>query len=874
MGQYASESADIVDRLSRSGDLPQEANHLMDSFAKRNGWRPSELLSAAPETRDYVAGHVVVEHGLSHTATITFLRDRRSFASLDSDTRLRIASLSYNNLVDWQIFPDVNGAAFLYTRSDLLEPEFVSQKGGSADPWTSTYFCKHIISRSRPKIPALNESLIDTIRHWRRVLHSELGEAAASNEILGDIFNAIILLRAVEDMKKWKGDIGSSQRIMLDPSDTHDEKSGFSLIETAAERLGVSEWISSNIKNIRAIDRIPIKLQEHIIYDFYQNRYSPFQYDFSIISKHALGRIYEDYVGMLRAETSPQLYLFHKMSKVERERALAAVYTPQYIGSFFRRLWEQHNAPIDIRKARILDPACGSGILLRSMVEAKLQANRCWQGEAPDNTFVQDVQGIDIDPAACSAAYLSLSLLHLLEYGELPQESPILNLETIQWAIETGETEKYDIIVANPPYVGWNAMPVSMQQRVIELLGENKKSKPDLYMAFLYLAATSVVIGGMIMFVIPFQFLNSQSAAAIRRHISDQFDVVALVDLSAVNVFDYGVYVILLVCRRRETGSISVRPRATVVKCRAAVGAALADAVEGRSHVGDDYETFQISQDHFQREHWEVLSPDQMQLLEKLEKFPRLDQFYRVMQGAISGCDSAFVLEANLIPQEELDVWAPLLRDREIIRFGCPEITERRMFYPFRNNEKLTEDQLRGEYPWTWNKLISSSAVLHDRGAVQKEKLRWWEPERTRDPSVMLTPKVVCPELMAFPRFGIDLGGKFVVSHSPYIINMQDGSSPELLKYLCAILNSTIGFWQMTQAATRYQRGFAKILPRNLKSLRLPNPSALPPSVFKRLCEIADSKKLSIDLDALDNIVSDAYELSVHERSFFGNPPL
>ena len=69
--------------------------------------------------------------------------------------------------------------------------------------------------------------------------------------------------------------------------------------------------------------------------------------------------------------------------------------------------------PIAFKRLKTLEPAVGSGIFLRTLLE--MQCDPLQERVTTDliETAFSNVLGIDIDPNAVQAALLSLSLLHL-----------------------------------------------------------------------------------------------------------------------------------------------------------------------------------------------------------------------------------------------------------------------------------------------------------------------------------------------------------------------------------------------------------------------------------------------------------------------------
>ena len=61
-----------------------------------------------------------------------------------------------------------------------------------------------------------------------------------------------------------------------------------------------------------------------------------------------------------------------------------------------------------------------------------------------------------------------------------------------------------------------------------------------------------------------------------------------------------------------------------------------------------------------------------------------------------------------------------------------------------------------------------------------------------RNPRELLAPKIVTPEVILSPRFAADIRGKWIVSHSPFIVPKAPYDSTETLLLLTAILNSNV----------------------------------------------------------------------------------
>jgi hypothetical protein len=134
----AMQSFELYNRLTEWNLGTQDCRRNLLEFAEINGWTPSD---AVPEERDQSpsSGHLVVEHGMDNTAVITFLRHGNPFNQLQLSQQIDILSLSYNNLVDWHLFPDRDGLLLVHNRTKPISQKRVSIADNRA-AWHSQSF--------------------------------------------------------------------------------------------------------------------------------------------------------------------------------------------------------------------------------------------------------------------------------------------------------------------------------------------------------------------------------------------------------------------------------------------------------------------------------------------------------------------------------------------------------------------------------------------------------------------------------------------------------------------------------------------------------------------------------------------------------------
>lgn len=132
-----------------------------------------------------------------------------------------------------------------------------------------------------------------------------------------------------------------------------------------ATPASIIEW--DTLEPFDSLDNLTLS---ELLSDFYRNRYARyFEYDFALMSKHALSRIYEHYVSVLRLPYSPQISLFPRLPEERLERSYGNVYTPEFIARFFARYLRKELSLRSFQRLNAVDPACGSGIFLRVLLE-------------------------------------------------------------------------------------------------------------------------------------------------------------------------------------------------------------------------------------------------------------------------------------------------------------------------------------------------------------------------------------------------------------------------------------------------------------------------------------------------------------------------
>ncbi|MCK9611566.1 MAG: N-6 DNA methylase [Bacteroidales bacterium] len=845
----------------------------LENFSNYLGWYPSDIIEDKNKN-SITTGHLFVEHGLENSAVISFIQSKYLFTKLTEIEKLNLFSVSYNNLVDLHISIDRLNACGTHNRLGENNLIHFGSNEDEINLKSSTYSELLQERRIKPIYKTLDDTIIDTISFWKRIISSEL-DNTVNNEQLSSFFNSIIFLRAIEDYNYNLSPGAFNKNNLNRILESQKIEKYSNLILNFLEQYKIkdipNDLIDFNI--LKVFDKLNSRTLYQLFQDFYQNKYSHYEYDFSIISKHALSRLYEKYVSILEIKETEQLSFFSPIPEEKFNKNSGSYYTPQFIARFFTKYLEFNIKDIYSKNLTILEPAVGSGIFIRTFLERQIETNH---KEGLDNNIFKNIIAVDKNKTACNAANLSLSLLHLVSYGELPKDKiQIVNDDSLAFFKESKYEESVDIIISNPPYIKYNSLDAITRKSLKEFLGELSFGKTDLYIAFVKIAIQTLKEGGYGCFVLPNTFLTTDSCQSIRKELFDTCSIECIVDLSdnRQRIFEEaGVYPILLIFKK----SI-IKSNAIISKIQDNTGQAIHHILKKDYVENDNFSVYEVDHNFFNRNKWFLLPPTELSLKNKISKNPNIKDFFDVRTGFASGHVDAFTLSKNQIPKGEESIYVPYLEDRKMNSFSPRKEVEEYFFYPFINDSKISEEELLNNYPKTYRHLKKFESDLLKRNEVKKGNIKWWMPNRPRSPKFMLVPKILTPHLIFTPKFNIDIEGKFAISRSPFLVLKKEYDNTDLLYYFTGILNSTVCLWYLISHAPKYQNGFAMLEPTYIKGLPIPSPFQEDTNKRKLVQDVLNLVKkriISNEFESLglekqiDSTVAELYNLTSTEKSF------
>lgn len=447
----------------------------------------------------------------------------------------------------------------------------------------------------------IDKQLLEDMIHFREILSKSVTSNNSEKQLSQDdldesvqrILDRLIFIRNAEDRELEGNQLQSKAR------EWENRGKGNLIREILGIYKDYDDKYNSKLFAKHLADNLIIENDTllEVIYGLNHSNDDSYRYDFSLIESDVLGSIYEQYLGNILKKTPKRARL--EESKTHRKEQ-GIYYTPSYIVDYIVKNtvgeYIKTHTPEEIRNVRILDPACGSGSFL---IRAYKELEDYWNGyykknkqipkaiknitqskfEVDSNSdslefysvkseiLMNNIFGVDLDPKAVEIAQLNLLLqiserkrrLPLLQnnikVGNSLIDDPKVSNRAFKWKEEFPEimnSEGFDIIIGNPPYVRIQ----NLDEKESEFFNEHYESaikNYDIYVLFIEESMRLLKKDGNLGFILPSKFINADYGIGIRNVISRSKTLYRFVDFKDVQIFDTATnYTCLLFLKNTE----------------------------------------------------------------------------------------------------------------------------------------------------------------------------------------------------------------------------------------------------------------------------------------------------------------------------------
>jgi len=466
-----------------------------------------------------------------------------------------------------------------------------------------------------------------------------------------------------------------------------------------------------------------------------------------------------------------------------KKKSTGAVYTPAEIADYVSRQMLKYSGEPHRETAFVLDPAVGEGELLISMIQALLPF--CKQ---------LYVVGYETDEEVGKATESSLKEM-------FPAISVDIRIGDFLAAVENGEVEKFDYVIANPPYVRTQIMGSEKAQILAEKL--SLAGRVDIYYAFLVYTSHVLKENGIAGYITSNKFMTIKAGNSVRNYIFENYVVHHITDLGDTKLFNASVLPCIIVFSPGKTKDKTKVHFTSVYQCQDSSKIqnvvdinSIFDAIDEKGFYSiPDGKIYQIQQGTIQsiakNALWTISSDENAEWLSKVNSntWMTFSQIGKIRVGIKTTADNVFIGDDWTGERADLELLRPLITHRNAGQIIANNTSHWQVLYTHttKNGKKVAYDLNCS--PKSKAYLMEHYEQLSGRQYVLKANRNWYEIWVPQNPESWGHKKIVFRDISERPEFWYDETGA-VVNGDCYWIDINPGTFEEIVYLALAIANS------------------------------------------------------------------------------------
>jgi adenine-specific DNA-methyltransferase len=494
--------------------------------------------------------------------------------------------------------------------------------------------------------------------------------------------------------------------------------------------------------------------------------------------------------------------------------------------------------------------------------------------ERKKKILINNIFGVDIDPQAVEVTKLSL-LLKVLEHEtkesvnqqlKLIQERVLPNLDDnircgnsligpefyqeVQLTLNDSDKNRrinifnwndsikgfgnvmkeggFDAVIGNPPYIQIQKLKefypdeTSFYQKNYDTA---RQKNVDIYIPFIEKSLTLLKKKGILGFICPNRFFNSDYGKNLREHIKN-FNLYHLVNFRHYFVFEKaGTYTCLLFLqnKKQQKKLVYKEIRDLYKNKNEKTTYYLNECKDSEENlILDEIEPHFLSQDK-----WYFMTEDEMNIFERISKFDKFkdcyDEFFVGVQTSqdkiyilkyITETDKyykLFSIQLNKEVELEKGIVKPIIDNKNIDSYYVVPSKEC-VIFPYKiENEKADlydQSELKNKFPKTWNYLLENKKALENREKGRMKGPNWYAYVYPKNLTKQDKKKLLIPHVVKRTISAVDEKGQYCLDNvgaNGIILKEEIKENPN---YLIAILNSPLASFFISKTSIFLSGGF------------------------------------------------------------------
>lgn len=470
-----------------------------------------------------------------------------------------------------------------------------------------------------------------------------------------------------------------------------------------------------------------------------------------------------------------------RYSNTGKNKKNGVVYTPTEMADYvaFEMLKYKRNG--FERSIDILDPAVGKGELLISMINA-----------VKKNGLPIKAVGYETDEVVATKTQELLQDMY-------PEASIEIRTGDFLEAVENNSAGKYDLVIANPPYIRTQIMGREKAQEIAERL--NLAGRVDIYYAFLVYTKNVLKKDGISGYITSNKFMTIKAGNSVRNYMIQNYKIHHITDLGDTKLFTASVLPCIMIFsigetkNKEEVAVTSVYQELTAVEESTTVGNVFEAIYNEGLYDIPDGRVFKFQQGCLQSVEldttWAISSDENKRWLDQIQSrtWMTLGDVGKIRVGIKTTADNVFIGDDWSGDNADLELLQPLITHRNAGQIVANNQNQWQVLYTHTtiNGKKVAYDIQ--QYPKSKAYLMQHFDQLDGRNYVKKANRNWYEIWVPQNPDAWKHRKIVFRDISEKPQFWLDETGA-IVNGDCYWIDINPDVMEEVVYLALAVANS------------------------------------------------------------------------------------
>ncbi len=537
-------------------------------------------------SQDHIKGSGYPDHTLKINGITQFYLESKKFsADLDNEVFSRqVVNYSWNTGVTYAVLTDFESIKIFNAQRiekvDLMDKlvfelsydKYISDfetlwylskeafRKKALDEYAEKHGKKEKSVRVATVIKKINEDIQDCREWLTKEFRNWNDKLNISKDVIDEgvqkLLDRLIFLRVAED-REVEPNILKTLLREAEKSKTYMPFQEMSIIFRELDKIYDSNLFSPHpFESWEIVDN---KGFENMVNKLYGKR-GQYEYNFKEMPADVLGTVYENYLNYKLTQSKKGVNV-EKDVKKRKEQGI--FYTPIFVVDYIvkhalKPVLDKCRSIDDLKKIRVLDPACGSGSFLIRALEAIEEKYKEFGvgGSIKRQIILENIFGVDLDMQAVEIARLNLLINSLDSKEVLPKlDNNIKNGNSLlfNWKEEFRDVFRqggFDVIIGNPPYI-----KEFVNKDAFKDLHDSPyyQGKMDIWTMFACISIDLLKEDGVMSFIAPNNWVTNAGASIMRNKILSDGELKSFVDFGDYKVFQAaGIQTMIFIYEKRK----------------------------------------------------------------------------------------------------------------------------------------------------------------------------------------------------------------------------------------------------------------------------------------------------------------------------------